>query len=87
MPFTDLEGNVIRDKNGVEIEEFDILKVFHFIGARRKRHYMYKMAVVREGRLYGSHLYSNENKPDYPLWTLFDSEQYEIIQSKNWEKL
>ena len=30
------------DENGKEITEFALLKVFHFIGARRKKHYMYK---------------------------------------------
>jgi hypothetical protein len=30
------------DQNGTEIHEFDLLKVFHFIGSRRKKHYMYK---------------------------------------------
>ena len=30
------------DKNGKPINEFDVLKVFHFVGARRKKHYMYK---------------------------------------------
>jgi hypothetical protein len=33
------------DKNGKEIKCGDIVKVFHFIGARRKRHYMYKQAL------------------------------------------
>jgi len=31
-----------RDKTGREILPGDTLKVFHFTGARRKRHYMYK---------------------------------------------
>lgn len=30
------------DKNGNEFIDCDIVKVFHFVGARRKRHYMYK---------------------------------------------
>lgn len=34
-----------RDKNGRQIERGDILKVFHFTGARNKRHYMYKQAL------------------------------------------
>lgn len=38
------------DKTGREIMQGDILKVFHFIGARNKRHYMYKQ-VVEERRL------------------------------------
>lgn len=34
FPFYDGKGN--------EIKEFDVVKVFHFTGKRRKRHYMYK---------------------------------------------
>ena len=34
-----------RDKNGKEIRIGDVLKVFHFIGARRKKHYMYKQVI------------------------------------------
>ena len=33
------------DKTGRKIVPGDVLKVFHFIGARRKRHYMYKQAI------------------------------------------
>jgi hypothetical protein len=36
---------MLRDERGREIEPGDVLKVFHFTGARRKRHYMYKQAV------------------------------------------
>lgn len=32
----------IYDKKGRAIEPFDVLKVYHFTGSRRKRHYMYK---------------------------------------------
>ena len=78
----------IKDKNGVPIEEFDVLKIFHFIGARRKKHYMYKVAILWNGRLYGSHLDSNPLRPNFPLWTPeFSSEDTEIVQSKNWKKL
>jgi len=35
----------IYDKNRLPIAVGDILKVFHFIGARRKRHYMYKQVI------------------------------------------
>lgn len=34
-----------HDKNGRIIERGDIVKVFHFIGARRKRYYMYKQCL------------------------------------------
>ena len=30
------------DENGTEIKEFAVIRVFHFIGSRRKKHYMYK---------------------------------------------
>ncbi len=33
------------DKSGREIIQGDVLKVFHFADARRKRHYMYKQAI------------------------------------------
>ena len=48
------EGNSIEqeapyyDKHGVEIKEFAVLKVFHFIGARKKKHYMYKWVRIVE---------------------------------------
>lgn len=46
-----------KDKDGRRIEPGDVLKVFHFVGARRKRHYMYKQALRYEkGRLVISHL-------------------------------
>lgn len=38
----------LYDKTGREIMAGDILKVFHFVGARRKRHYMYKQALKIE---------------------------------------
>lgn len=42
------------DENGVEIKEFALIRVFHFIGARRKKHYMYKWVKLKEfkGTLY-----------------------------------
>jgi len=41
------------DEKGREIKEFGLLKIFHFIGARRKKHYMYKHIglVEFEGKL------------------------------------
>ena len=38
-------GDPVYDKHGIPILVGDVLKVFHFIGARRKRHYMYKQVV------------------------------------------
>ena len=34
------------DKHKRKIEPGNVLKVFHFVGARRKRHYMYKQAIA-----------------------------------------
>lgn len=39
------------DKKKREIKEGDILKCFHFIGARNKKHYMYKIAAIKNGKL------------------------------------
>ena len=47
----------LYDKTGREIMVNDVLKVFHFIGARRKRHYMYKQAVEV--------IYIGENRSPY----------------------
>lgn len=35
----------VYDKTGREIVRGDIVKVFHFVGARGKRHYMYKQCL------------------------------------------
>lgn len=35
----------VRDKTGRDIVRGDIVKVYHFTGARRKRYYMYKQAL------------------------------------------
>lgn len=34
-----------RDKHGRAMKMGDVLKVFHFVGARRKRYFMYKQIV------------------------------------------
>jgi hypothetical protein len=78
----------IFDKNGVAIEPNDVLKVYHFTGARRKKHYMYKLAVLWKGELYGAHLTEGTLKPGYPLWTSGPQlHDHEIVESPNWRKL
>lgn len=77
------------DKTGREIMVGDILKVFHFIGRRRKRHYMYKQVLgvvcLRGGSpcryLKLSHL--NLNDSDYYHEHLDGRvlRDYEIVQS------
>jgi len=74
------------DKNGITIEEFDILKIFHFIGPRRKKFYMYKTVIKYKNMLYISHISSNPLVPGCTLDAL-DPNDTEIVQSKNWSKL
>lgn len=75
----------MKDKHNREIQEFDLLKVFHFIGARNKKHYMYKWIKIdkQTGDLMGHsldptghhfNLYSVVNKN--LVW-----ESAEIVQS------
>ncbi len=44
-------SNPIYDKNGRQVFEGDLLKIFHFIGARRKKYYMYKIVVKNDNFL------------------------------------
>jgi hypothetical protein len=42
---------IIIDRNGREIMPGDLLKTFHFFGARKKRYYLYHVATIKEGFL------------------------------------
>lgn len=45
------------DEKGKEIQEFDLLKVFHYRAAlRRKKCYMFKWVTVKEGYLFALHM-------------------------------
>lgn len=46
----------IYDKKGREIQFLDLIQIYHFTGARRKKHYMYKQVRLRDGFLIGNHL-------------------------------
>lgn len=74
------------DRNGVLIEPYDLLKVFHFVGARRKKHYMYKFVIEKGGKLMCSHLNKYPVQCDFTMDAL-DQKDIEIIQTSNWEKL
>ena len=37
----------LKDEKGREIRPGDVLKIFHFVGARRKRHYRYEPATAK----------------------------------------
>lgn len=48
----------LLDKNNRQIMPGDVVKVFHFIGARNKKHYMYKIIHELDGHLYGAHAHN-----------------------------
>lgn len=53
-----------RDRTGRQIEPGDMLKVVHFIGRNRKRHYLYQQALRYErGRLFISHMNRIHDEP------------------------
>lgn len=37
--------SALYDRRGIPIERGDVVKVFHFVGARRKRHFMYHQCI------------------------------------------
>lgn len=74
--------NYPRDKTGRQIMPGDTVKVFHFTGARRKRHYMHKYVLrVEANRLCFSHLNGNPAKYGYSMPMSGQiCEDYEIVQ-------
>lgn len=81
-------AGVIYDKTGREIVLGDIVKVYHFTAAlRRKRHYMYKQALnIREWpsgarAIFFSHQTMKENDGYYQMLDGRVLDRYEIVQS------
>jgi len=72
----------VYDKNGRPILLGDVLKVYHFTGARRKRHFMYKYVsgIRPSGKAFVvDHLEPNS----LPYFLLLDGkikQDYEIVQ-------
>jgi hypothetical protein len=95
--------NPCFDERGIPIEEFDVLRLFHYVAAlRREKVYMYKQVrvveVKDEGPRKGFHLYGAHLTKGYdPARPLEDAyylgapnsklEGVRIVQSPNWEKL
>ncbi len=77
----------IYDKNGRQIMLGDIVKVYHFTAAlRRKRHYMYKQAVRTRTFKDGCHamFFSHLDMTDGGYHQMLDGRHladYEIVQS------
>jgi len=76
----------LKDKHGQVIQEFDLLKVFHFTGSRRKKYFMYKWVIKNlesPGMLFGLHLEESGDS----FWIGVENgkdkifKDYEIIQS------
>lgn len=87
-----LERVVVYDRRGIPIERGDIVKVFHFVGARRRRHYMYKQCLgantypnCEHQYVFFSHLnfadLIGERDGPYHQWPGSHLEDYEIVQS------
>ena len=62
------------DKHGTEIKEFAVLKIFHFIGTRKKKHYMYKWVREQGGHLVGMHLTDANPNSWFSLRSIADAE-------------
>lgn len=86
-------GETCYDKRGIPIERGDIVKVFHFIGARRRRHYMFKQCLGADflhpshsnKYVFFSHLnFQDDRKKSNGPYTVSVGEHlpdYEIVQS------
>lgn len=77
-----------RDRTGRQIEPGDMMKVFHFVGRNRKRHYLYQQALHYErGRLVISYMNRIHDEPwemgknCYSVGADERLRDYEIVQS------
>ncbi len=78
----------LYDKKGREIMIFDLLKVFHFVGSRKKKYYMYKQVkeVIFLGenkcQFFKIHHLENDNPQSYYVEKIDGRilKDYEIVQ-------
>ena len=76
----------VYDKNRIPIHVGDVLKIFHFIGPRRKKYYMYKHVISEEtvgnGTLFFKLSHSNLDPRGWVNWRAKDQveETFEIVQ-------
>lgn len=82
------KGEIFFDKNFVEIQEGDLLKVFHFIHYRRRRKvFMYHVVTFEEGYFKGKSYHAD--KSHYFLFTVSNKDNVitgaEVISKKGWE--
>ena len=57
---------MLHDKRGVPVMVHDVLKMFHF-GISKKKYFMYKWVIEKNGHLYGHHLGSRGDKDAFKL--------------------
>ena len=79
--------SALYDRTGREIRVGDVLKIFHFTGARRKRYYMYQYVLGRRKLESGTELlhisYLGKDGPNKGWHTPIDGrcmEGWEIVQ-------
>ena len=66
------------DEDGNKIEEFNLIKVFHFKGVNsqgrgRKNYFMYKWVKIKDGRWIALHL-NNDKGESYRLCAVADKQ-------------
>jgi len=66
-----LKDRMYFDELGNEIHEGDLLRVYHFTGARKRAYFMYKVARVIHGYWYGREYNSDHT---YRLKAVADKE-------------
>jgi len=87
----------LTDERGILIEEWDVLKVFHFVAAkRREKVYMYKQVRKFDGFLFGHHLCEGEFGVNGENCFLLVGDKgvnsgkmkgVRVVESSKWEKL
>jgi hypothetical protein len=94
MPIRSIQGESnmkpIYDIKGREIKPFDLIKLYHFTGSRRKKYYMYKWVLQFGDYLFGMHLEKpidfNSKFGNFSLsQSLIDNSYGEIIQGSGYE--
>ena len=73
----------LYDEKGKELKDGQLVRVFHFTGARNKKNYMYKQISKVEKGLYAMHLPVNlpctdNNRPGY--WPAYEADADGIIE-------
>ena len=80
----------LYDKTGRKIFTGDLLKVFHFTGARRKKYYMYKYVLGKKIVTSGYKYYKLSHlDPKESYYLILDGgsllSDYEIVQGDRYE--